>query len=67
MGAPIVIEFKNLVESCGSVADGNVVSLMANNTPRAFVAPNASGVSVMRTQSQINEYAKDIAALMCKD
>lgn len=69
MVAPIVIEFQNLVESCGSLGDGKVVSLTTNSstsTPRAFAAPNASGVAVMRTQSHIKQYAKSIAKVMCK-
>lgn len=69
MSAQIVIEFKNLVESCGSLGDGKVVSLTTQSpiqTARAFSASNASGEAVMRTQSHIKQYAKSIAKVMCK-
>lgn len=65
MGAPIVIEFKNLVESCGSLNDGNVVSVKTAEHPRAFSASNARCEAVMRTQTQISNHAKSIAKLMC--
>lgn len=61
----LVIEFKNLVESCGGLSDGNTVSVKPEN-PRPFVASNASGQAVMRSRDQVQKHAKAIAQLMLK-
>lgn len=66
MSAQIVIEFKNLVETCGSIGNGSVVAFNAKSATRSFVASNAAGEAVLRTQSQIKHHAKSIASLMCK-
>ena len=65
MNQHTVIEFSNLVESCGSLGDGNVVSIQAAKPSRPFTASNASGEAVMRTRSQINSHASKLAKLMC--
>lgn len=65
MSQHTVIEFTNLVESCGSLGDGNIVSIQTTKTSRPFTASNASGEAVMRTRSQINAHASKLAKLMC--
>jgi len=65
MSQDTVIEFTNLVESCGSLGDGNVVSVQTAKTPRPFTASNASSEAVMRTRSQVNAHASRLAKLMC--
>lgn len=61
------ITFKNLIESCQSLSNGNIVSVTPTNQsiPRAFSATNARGEAVIRTRSQVRSGAVSIARLMC--
>lgn len=60
------ITFLNLIESCQSLSNGNVVSYTPpTEASRAFSAPNARGEAAFRTRSQVRKGAISIARLMC--
>lgn len=60
------ITFINLIESCQSLSNGNVVSYTpTTQSSRAFSASNARGEAVFRTRTQVRNGAISIARLMC--
>ena len=60
------ITFKNLIESCQSLSNGNIVSYTPSTQPtRVFSAPNARGEAAFRTRTQVRAGAVSIARLMC--
>lgn len=59
------IIFPNLVESCRSLSNGNVIKLTTTANTRAFSASNARCEAAIRTRSQVREHAQKIAHLMC--
>lgn len=61
MGAPIVIEFTNLVAK----ASGNTVTVDAfSEKTRAFTASNAPCEAMIRTRSEVGDHASKLTALM---
>lgn len=59
------IVFPNLVESCRSLSNGNVIKLTPGPNIRVFSASNARCEAAVRTRFQVREHAKKVAKLMC--